>query len=226
MIIIGYQGIGKSSLSGRHDCIDLESSNFYVDGKKPDNWYVMYCNVAFDLSRQGYIVFTASHQPVRDYFGEHNETNQKICTCHPSVALKDEWINKLYERYFIDRTEKNLRALRNAQERYVDNIHEIMDAAVKYGFIDIEIPSMDYSLEDLIMNEARWCLHCNYCGKNICLDRNDYYMLKDELWMKICDNDYIDSSYILCRKCGEKFLGRKFTKDDLKDVPLNMNLDW
>lgn len=225
MIVIGYQGIGKSSLSGRHGCIDLESSNFYVDGKKPDNWYVMYCNVAFDLSKQGYKVFTASHQPVRDYFGEHNETNEKICTCHPSVALKDEWINKLYERYFIERTDKNLRALRNAQERYADNIQEIMDDAVKYGFIDIEIPSMDYSLFNLVMNEGS-SLHCNMCGKDVLKDKNDYFMLKDEIWDAICDNDYVSPDYVLCRGCCERLLGRRLTMDDLNDAPLNDKINW
>lgn len=28
MIYIGYQGIGKSSISGKNKCIDLESENF------------------------------------------------------------------------------------------------------------------------------------------------------------------------------------------------------
>ena len=40
MIIVGYQGIGKSSISNPDTrCIDLESGNFFVDGKRPDDWY-------------------------------------------------------------------------------------------------------------------------------------------------------------------------------------------
>ena len=56
MIAIGYQGIGKSTLcnkgSGRY--IDLESGNFWVDGKRDDNWASIYANIAEHLSKQGY----------------------------------------------------------------------------------------------------------------------------------------------------------------------------
>ena len=44
MIVVGYQGIGKSSIGGKHNCIDLESSNFYIDGKRDNDWYKIYCN--------------------------------------------------------------------------------------------------------------------------------------------------------------------------------------
>ena len=70
MIVIGYQGIGKSSLAGKNNCIDLESGNFWVDGKRSDDWYKIYCNIALHLHRQGFTVFTSSHQVVRDYFKE------------------------------------------------------------------------------------------------------------------------------------------------------------
>lgn len=46
MIIIGYPGIGKSTLGGQNDVIDLDSSNFWNNGKRPDDWYVYYCKVA------------------------------------------------------------------------------------------------------------------------------------------------------------------------------------
>ena len=67
MIIIGYQGIGKSTLSARNlKYVDLESSNFWFDDPETKqrvrhfNWYEMYCNVAEYLSRQGYVVFVSS----------------------------------------------------------------------------------------------------------------------------------------------------------------------
>ena len=51
MIVIGYQGIGKSSLAGRNNIfIDLESGNFWVDGKRADDWYKPYCQIAEHLS--------------------------------------------------------------------------------------------------------------------------------------------------------------------------------
>ena len=66
MIVIGYQGIGKSTLAARNlKYIDLESSNFWFDDPETkqrvrhSNWYEMYFNVAEDLSRQGYVVFVS-----------------------------------------------------------------------------------------------------------------------------------------------------------------------
>ena len=65
MIIVGYQGIGKSSLAGVGNCIDLESSNFWINGKRDPEWYKPYCKIADHLSKQGYTVFTSSHEVVR-----------------------------------------------------------------------------------------------------------------------------------------------------------------
>jgi len=69
MIILGYPGIGKSFLAqspvifhvrdyqGSFGVIDLESSNFVVDGKKIENWEIPYCKIALELSEYGHIVF-------------------------------------------------------------------------------------------------------------------------------------------------------------------------
>lgn len=74
MIIIGYQGIGKSSLVKEDkQFIDLESSNFKIGGKRPDGWEQMYCETALDLSRQGHVVFTASHKCIRDYLKDNHD---------------------------------------------------------------------------------------------------------------------------------------------------------
>lgn len=58
MIFIGYQGIGKSTLAGYNRYIDLESGNFWINGKRDENWYIPYCNIAEHLSEQGYRVHT------------------------------------------------------------------------------------------------------------------------------------------------------------------------
>ena len=57
-------------------------------------------------------------------------------------------------------------------------------------------------------------LHCNCCGKDVFKHKGDYFMLKQEVWQKITENPYINETYILCRKCAERALGRKFTKED------------
>jgi ABC-type proline/glycine betaine transport system ATPase subunit len=56
-VVVGYQGIGKSTLAFHNNrVIDLESSNFFVDGERPANWHIIYCNIARALCKQGYIV--------------------------------------------------------------------------------------------------------------------------------------------------------------------------
>ena len=150
MIIIGYQGIGKSTLAARNlKYIDLESSNFWFEDPETkqrvrhSNWYEMYCNVAEDLSRQGYIVFVSSHQPVRERLLKSEEY---LVACVPSLILKDEWINKLKERYKNSLLEKDYKAYMNAADRFTENVTEIMNS----GFDVILITDADYNLQDLI----------------------------------------------------------------------------
>ena len=144
MIVIGYQGIGKSTLARKSKgFIDLESSSFYVNGKRPTDWHYYYNRIAENLSRQGYVVFVSSHMPVRDYFKTSDERAVIIC---PSKELKDEWIRRLQDRYHSNMTEKNLRALRNAVERFNENIDEL----IHDGIPSILLHDMHYSLETVI----------------------------------------------------------------------------
>lgn len=150
MIVIGYQGIGKSTLAVRNlKYIDLESSNFWFEDPETkqrvrhSNWYEIYCNVAEDLSRQGYIVFVSSHQPIRERLSKSEEY---VVVCVPSVILKDEWIKKLKERYENSLLEKDYKAYMNAADRFTENVTEIMNS----GFDVILITDADYNLQNLI----------------------------------------------------------------------------
>ena len=146
MIIIGYQGIGKSTLTRRvKGYIDLESSCFWYNGLRPQDWYIYYCQIAEDLSRQGYDVFVSSHEPVRKFL---RNSKEKVIVIYPSLSLKDKWIEKLRIRYDNDPSEKNHKALLNAEDRYEDNIKELMDSGFDYG----EITEMDYDLDVFIHN--------------------------------------------------------------------------
>lgn len=144
MIISGYQGIGKSTLGGVDNCIDLESGNFWVDGKRADDWYKAYCQIAEHLSSQGYVVFVSSHKPVREELENSEENVYVIC---PSLDLKDEWIEKLRNRYEETGLDKDYRALVNAEERYDENITELINGGLECVIID----NMDYSLPEMIM---------------------------------------------------------------------------
>lgn len=144
MIIVGYQGIGKSTLAGKHKFIDLESGNFWHNGVRPDNWYVFYCQIAEHLSQQGYDVFVSSHEVVRNRLKKYS--NEQLCVIFPSVELKDEWINKLKKRFESSKLEKDYKAWMNAEDRYVENIQELKNSGINY----IELKDINYSLENIL----------------------------------------------------------------------------
>ena len=144
MIIIGYQGIGKSTLAKTEaGCIDLESGCFWHKGKRLDDWYIYYCQIAEHLSSQGNVVFVSSHEPVRDYLKSSNE--RTICI-YPSILLADEWKKKLHDRYKETGKTKDYKAWMNAEERYHENISEIMMCGIPHE----EIDHMDYKLFETI----------------------------------------------------------------------------
>lgn len=143
MIIIGYQGIGKSTLAGKSKCIDLESGNFWVDGKRAEDWYIPYCQIANHLSEQGYTVFVSSHEVVRKELQKSEERVVAIC---PAPELRNEWVKKLWHRYLDTGLEKDHKAWANAEDRYEANIQEIMDDVKEYYVIG----DMNYSLAGMI----------------------------------------------------------------------------
>lgn len=143
MIISGYQGIGKSTLASKNKCIDLESGNFWVDGKRADDWYKPYCQIANHLSEQGYTVFVSSHEVVRR---ELEKSKEPVYVIFPAIDLKDEWIKKLEDRYNNTKLDKDYRALMNAKDRYKENITELMQGNLKF----YEITNINYYLDNII----------------------------------------------------------------------------
>jgi len=147
MIIVGYQGIGKSTLAKNgNGFIDLESSNFFVNGVRQNDWYIPYCNIAMNLSEQGYTVFVSSHECVRNYLAFHADQARLVIVC-PSPRLKDQWIEKLEKRYQDTGLVKDYKAMMNAKDRYEENIKELMNTV---GFEILQIDTMDYKLSDVI----------------------------------------------------------------------------
>jgi len=145
MIIIGYQGIGKTTTSiVNNRYIDLESSNFIYDHGdglpfRDPFWYKVYANIAIDLSSQGYDVFVSSHESVRkELIGRTSD----ICAIVPDTSLKDSWIAKLQDRYKQTQSQKDYKAWQNAEERFEENIREIIADVPN----TIKLTSMDYDL--------------------------------------------------------------------------------
>ena len=146
MIYVGYQGIGKSSISGKNNCIDLESGNFWVDGNRANDWYKIYVNIAEHLSNQGYKVFMSSHKVVRE---ELNKRRIEFKVIMPSIFLKEQWIKRLQQRYDKSHLEKDYKALMNAKECYEENIEDLLQE----NHI-IQIQDMNYDLNDLIKSKG------------------------------------------------------------------------
>lgn len=177
MIIIGYPGVGKSTLADKYDSfdyttkkgvfpksvIDLESSAFnmlndelgFVDinGRpcKSNNWAEVYCRVACELSDQDHLVFVSSHADVQKHLRKYDGP---VGIVYPSINLKDKWLERLRMRYMYEslntkEKDKNFAAYNRACDHYEEDI-----AALKNnGFELIEITSMDYDLAKLIFEE-------------------------------------------------------------------------
>lgn len=147
MIVIGYQGIGKSTLAGRDNkFIDLESGNFWVDGKRADDWYKPYCQIAEHLSQQGYIVFTSSHEVVRNQLAKSKEI---VVVVYPAIEQKDGWIEKLWMRYQKTGLEKDYKAYANAEARYTENIQELESCDISYK---LKLTDACYDLEAILIH--------------------------------------------------------------------------
>ena len=133
MIIIGFPGIGKSSVTRAYDgdtnttgYIDLESSNFVKD----DNWVKEYCNLAIDLDLQGYNVFVSSHKAVREYLAEKQDIFPDIMEVFPSKEMCTEWLNRLESRYVKCKTDKNERALNYMRNNFDTAVDEMERDAI------------------------------------------------------------------------------------------------
>lgn len=157
MIIIGYPGIGKSTLANGYlmaerpdlaprGVVDLESFVFNI---RPNErrWVETYVRVADYLSDQGYIVLVSSHGDVRDAL---RGSMQRIVVCHPALELREEWTQKLRTRFLAasdaDR-ERDFAAYTRACENYDEDIKDLS----RDGFERIVIENMEYDLHDMLV---------------------------------------------------------------------------
>lgn len=151
MIVVGYQGIGKSTLQKNDsNVIDLESGHFWVNDKRDENWYVVYVNIADHLSKQGFTVFLSSHKVVRQ---ELNDRGIDFNVISPSLELKEAWLEKLKKRYDLSKRMKDYKAWQNAEQCYEDNIKDL--ASEKHYY---PITNMGYSLTEMVSSILEeWC---------------------------------------------------------------------
>ena len=148
MIIIGYPGVGKTSLAGRYNqYIDLESSNFNdAFGEKPSGWFIPYCKVAEDLSKQGYRVFVSCHKEVQEYFSKSDEY---VMVLYPDIKLKEQWLDRVKERFENDTSKKNKKAMENVEKHWDTQINSLNNSPFEHKLV---LKDMNYILDNEIDN--------------------------------------------------------------------------
>ena len=148
MIIIGFPGIGKSTLAcNNYKFVDLESSYFKTPDVRNDDWVIHYCQCAVYLSLHRLIVFVSSHKAVRDYLAKMY-TNEQIVCIFPSERIKEQWIKKLGDRYMESGLDKDYRAFIRARDYYDYDIRDLYsDDGIPYKWV---ITDINYNLEEEI----------------------------------------------------------------------------
>jgi hypothetical protein len=147
MIICGYPCIGKSSISNpENQCIDLDSSKYTLpDESKEDNWVQKYCDLAKELSDQGYKVFVSTHDDVRKYLGENYPDIS--CIIYPVKNLKDHWIERAKNRFEESKDPADERAYQNILNNFDEQIDELDND--KY-LQRMPITDINYNLIDFV----------------------------------------------------------------------------
>ena len=145
MIIIGYQGVGKSSIAkvNPFTCIDLESSWTKIDGQRPDEWAKIYCQIAEGLSKAGYNVFVSSHREVQNALIDSDE---HVLVIYPSLDIKEKWIERLKLRYETTGSQKNYIAWKDAEKNYDAEIQILAGSPYE----KFEINDMNYRMEGIM----------------------------------------------------------------------------
>lgn len=178
LIVCGYPGVGKSSIAGRDNCIDLESSifshNFKGEHVSYSNaWYKRYCLVAIELASQGYTVLTSTHETVIDTFAhwDHQlapvyKSIPKVIFC-PRLDMKEQWIERLDSRYAAEQTEKDERAYKYVLEHF-DDITHLKDSTLPC-FSPLEI---NYDLAECI-KQIREDFSAGRYPKDLCMNPDE-----------------------------------------------------
>lgn len=151
-IYIGYPCVGKTTwaenLSG---VIDLESSLFFANGERYHNWHKVAAKMALNFLKQGFDVFTTSHKDLCDelsYLVKNGTlTTEEVYIIFPSPNLKEQWIEKIKQRY----ENTKLYTHRKAYENCCENFSEHIENMLSYDcFTQRMITDLDYNLIELI----------------------------------------------------------------------------
>lgn len=198
MVIVGYPGIGKSTLcQHRENCIDLESSCF---DKSNINWYKDYCNVAIDLHKQGNIVLVSNDELVyKELESKDAIDTTNLVFIFPSLQLRDEWITKLRDRYKKRPNKENKAAWSRVIDCYFDDILNLVNFVKKNGYRYYCIDNIIYYLDYIVrgLEEGKTSNNIDEVNK-VCRMCKYYLGMGD--WNLCCDKKY-DLTYDFNKPC-------------------------
>lgn len=147
MIIMGYPGIGKTTLAkGDYRFIDLDSTSTLLTGMfRKKGWEKQYVSTALYLSKKGYHVFVSTHPEVIKKVIAM-DGNDAILV-YPSRDIKSYWLQKLRDRYEQMRNRSTHNAWRRAWDHFDEDIEEL--GKVKCHQIVLETEKYDLK-KDLV----------------------------------------------------------------------------
>ena len=140
MIVIGYPGVGKSTVSKRNiRYVDFDSSPF----SNKEQWESDYVFNAEMLSSHGHVVFVSAHKAVQELL---KNSKEKVVVVYPALRLHDFWIEKLKTRYIKTQNDGDYRALSRCVSHYCEDILELKGLP----FPQIKIDEENYDLESML----------------------------------------------------------------------------
>lgn len=147
MIITGYPCIGKSSIDVSANpfiVIDFDSGYFKNYDSVDPNWHKIYVDQARDLLRQGFVVLISSNRLVLSRLAELNEPFAMV---FPGLELEEEMIERATNRFNLDSSPVNHRALRRIVDHYREDIKMLMNTPCRAQYI---LKDTDYSLAEVL----------------------------------------------------------------------------
>lgn len=174
LIICGYPGVGKSSIAGWNNCIDLESSWFSYDkyGNRIDSdeeWAVNYCMIARQLASQGYTVLVSTHKAVINTLREGkwilNRDGIRVVIFVPRSDMKKAWVERLINRYIESDEDVDLRAFVGGIQYWDTKM-----LTIRHSDFPVYCPdSIDYDFRDYILKirEREGCNNDPKAGSSV-----------------------------------------------------------
>ena len=146
MIIVGYYGVGKTTLCKNVatnidlDCISADPSPVVVDA---------YADMIKSMNEDGYDVFIQSNEQLIRTLCKLG-LREQILIVTPGYSLKEQWATKLCEQYDTSETSASLRSLLVSTSNYNAATADLLALAFELNVMVYCIINMDYKLEKIV----------------------------------------------------------------------------